>query len=641
MSNSAALGRAALGQKDTLVESPYFIGTPYIIRALPGAEETSIRVSIPAGTTGDSLIWGVDEQSGCGMAYFDSPTVVGEETQGEYENILYFKSYDSWAGPYRLTIFVTDGNRTIRESVFIYYAGIIVLPSEISMDKFSIYLADKQFNLGAQIENYTDAVFVSKFNDVGTFSITVEASDIPMAGWGEDGSGTYGNIILTRNREPIFWGAITEFERNWDERVDELILRGEDTMRYLKTRVALPDPNRALTTIDGYEVPIYYESLYDVRPAPSLSAVTYSGTGNLATEISKVKGGGATVFDRKTSRRYRVWICKKGTDSEAPDKFAWKELESGNSDTDGITITGKAQAIDGGIVTVQFSKINGFTLGNAESNYWTFTFLESNMNAEEVIKSYVNSNLGANALAFRTPEGFTVESLHSPSLGNPARGRARFDNLLELLQDIALPNLLIEESQRKPVHFYMDGLTFRVREVADLTDTIVLSKDLGNLKRFSYTSKASTGNYVYVGGKGSEGEREIIEWGNDEGSIPRYGLIEEFIDANSGEAITDLYATAIEHLAKSQDNTIFEAEPFDKPHMKLIDDYWVGDKVTAIVDGSEFKEVIREATITMNHGEGVRITPVIGTPDTRKQELITLYKTIRKLTSRLGGLERR
>lgn len=647
LSGEAVIGRAALGQDDIGFNFPSFMDTPYIIVSTPNGFETDIMISINPGAMGENLIWGVDEQSGCGTAYFgDDPTIWGEETQGQFTNALYFMPLATWNPPYRINIFVTDGNYTIRTSVFIYFAGALTMPAEVSMDDYEIFLADREFNLGTQIDNFVEATFVVKYNDVGTFSISMDIADVTdfegkiRAGWGEPDTGTYGNIILTRNAKPIFWGIVKEFEREWDVDKDLLVMKGEDTMSYLKARLALPKTDR-VTEIneDGEVVPIYSSSIYHVIPYPTISPVSISsGNPNPASDIKNVAAAGASVSN--ATRTYRVWIVEKGEDG-GPDKFAWKEISSGNADVSGIKITGKAQSIDNAVVSIQFASINGHALGSFSSNYWTFTFQQSNMFAEQVIKEYVKKNIGSEALPFRQVSGLEVEPLHSPVLGNLARGRARFDVLLELLQNIALPNLREEESNRKPIHFYMDGLIFRTREVADLTDSVKLSKDLDTIRRFKYNAKASTGNYLYVGGKGEEGEREFIEWANDEGSIPRYGLIERFVDANGGETITDLYATAIEELVKTQDNTVMEVEPIDKPFMTIIDDYWVGDKVTAIVDGSEFQEVIREATIKINANEGAVITPVLGTPDTRRKELLTLFKTVRKLDSRLGGFERR
>jgi len=639
--SGAAIGRAALGQVDTGFTLPVFQNTPYILRTSPGGSKISLEVSVTVGSFSQNLTWGVEEQSGCGIAYFGpDPTTLGEETYKEYTNLLHFQPSQTWAPPYRINIFVTDGNYTIRTQVFIYLAGQILLPEELSMDDYQIFLADRDFNLGAQISYFTEATFVTKFNNVGTFSITMEQSDAPKAGWGETDSGTYGNIILTRNEAPIFWGVITEFERNWDEDKDELIIRGEDTLRYLETRVTLPVHDRKTAPSGEYpDVPIYSSTIYDVRPAPTISAVSYVGSGNSASQVKEVRGAGASVDS--TIRTYRIWVSKKSSEAGAPDEFSWKEMSTGNTSSGSTKITAKAQSIDNSVVSFQFSQTTGFTLGSATSNYWTFTFRQSTARAEQVIKSFVRDNLGSGALIFRQKSGFTIEPNHSPALGNFARGRARFDNLLELIQDIALPDLSLPREQRIEVQFYMEGLTFKIREVADLTDKIKLSKDLDTIKRFSYTAKASKGNYLYVGGKGSEGDREVIEWGNNEGSIPRYGLIERFVDATGGDSITDLYATAIEELVKTQDNTTMEVEPIDKPFMTIIDDYWVGDKVTAIVDGSEFQEVIREATISITGGDVVRITPVLGTPDTRSEEVLELFRRVRQLDSRLGGFERR
>lgn len=647
--DGAVIGRAALGQNDIGFSSPSFIDTPYVIVSVPDGFETEIKISINPGAMGQQIEWGVDEQSGCGTAYFGPyPEAWGEITTDEFTNVLHFTPSSTWQPPYRTNIYVTDGHLTIRTSVFIYFAGALTMPAEVSMDDYEIFLADREFNLAAQIDNFIEATFVVKYNDVGTFSISMDIEDVTdfegkvLSGWGKPEADpkkqTYGNILLTRNSVPLFWGVVKEFEREWDVDKNLLIMKGEDTMTHLKARLALPKPNRSTTVEEGLTIPVYSSNIYHVIPYPTIGAVSYNGSLNSASDIYNVAGAGASVSNAQ--RTYRIWIVEEGSNG-GPDKFAWKEISTGNADVEGTKITGKAQSIDNAVVSIEFKATTGHKVGSYSSNYWTFTFRQSNMNAEEVIKQFVRKNIGSEALLFRQVSGLEIEPLHAPVLGNLARGRARFDNLLELIQNIALPNLREPKDNRKPIHFYMDGLTFRTREVADLSDSVVLSKDLDTIRRFKYNAKASTGNYLYVGGKGDEGERDFVEWANDEGSIPQYGLIERFVDANGGETITDLYATAIEELVKTQDNTVLELEPIDKPFMTIIDDYWVGDKVTAIVDGSEFQEIIREATIKINASEGATIIPVLGTPDTRRKELLTLFRTVRKIDSRLSGFERR
>ena len=346
--SDGALGRAALGQKDVSMAVPYFLGEPYIIKTQPGGAPQEIEISIEGASFGYTLTWGIDEQAGCGVASFAET-----ETELQFTNTLTFTPNDVWKSPYRVTIFVTDGNYTIRTAVYIYLGVRIVLPSEVSMDDYKIYLADRQFGLGAEISQYVSATFVPKFNDVGTFSIVLDQSDAPLSGWGQPGSDTYGNIILTRNGEPIFWGVATEFERTWDETKDELVISGEDTMKYVRDHLALSKPDRSTETREDYtDVPVYYTTIYDVRPDPTISAVSYVGSGNDAGDIVNVAGAGASVGS--SQRIYRVWITELGADSTAPDKFAWLETTTGNTDTDGIKITGKAQSIDNAAVSIMF-----------------------------------------------------------------------------------------------------------------------------------------------------------------------------------------------------------------------------------------------------------------------------------------------
>lgn len=640
------LGRTAIGQDEAVNVNPVFIGAPYQIFSSPNGNEVALVVEV-SGFYATSLDWGISSTSGCGTAVFEFSATSGATVNS---NTIFFTPSLTWSPPVYFTIYVTDGTHTISTTVSIRLVSLIRLPIRmLNMDNYEIFLADRNFVKRAQISYYTQATFVTRFNDVGSFSIEMDVANASKVGWGSTGSGTYNGIILERNGNPIFLGLITEFQRRLEKGVNKLTINGSCVLKLIADRLALPDPNRPTIYDDSYgdDVPDYSRTLSDVRPASTVTVGT-NNAGIINSGGVAPKSGGATVGT--SPRTYRITIKELGTDGD-PDKFKWQltSTDPDGPESSGIEITGKAQTIDSGILSIVFASKTGHTVGQ----YTDITITDSYEKSEKVIKDYIRYNMVAGyATAFVTRQqpNFVVEADHSPLYGNSVRGKARFDNLLELIKSLTLSRPIISEDNLE-VRFFIEkrvgsiGLEFKVAPVRDRTRNIVLSEDLGTLKSFDYSAKAPAGNYLYIGGKGSEGERYVHETGGPAGtleaSVDKHGLIEKFVDSSGGETFTDLYATGILELNKIAESTSVEAVPSNIPNMEIIDDYWVGDKVTTIVDGSEFQEVIREITIALDRDNGALITPVIGSPDTRKKELLNVFSQVRKLDGRISPFERR
>lgn len=250
--------------------------------------------------------------------------------------------------------------------------------------------------------------------------------------------------------------------------------------------------------------------------------------------------------------------------------------------------------------------------------------------AETVMKAYVDFNAGPNAKPERQVSGLIIET--DSALGESVTGRARFGELLELMQSLAI--------QGGGLGFRIVDMEFQIYQPNNKTSSIILSPDLGNLEAFSYRAKAAKGNYVICGGGGEGTARTFAEKG-DSASIVRYGgRIEIFWDRRDTTDVAELNAQIDEELAKKAESTSLAITPIDIENMVFFEDYNLGDQVTVKVDGEAIQDVIREAQIKVIGGRE-SVKPVVSSKGVQLSEpLVALYEQRRDLEQRISNLER-
>lgn len=246
---------------------------------------------------------------------------------------------------------------------------------------------------------------------------------------------------------------------------------------------------------------------------------------------------------------------------------------------------------------------------------------------ETVMKAYVNYHCGPSAKTER--QELTIET--DAGLGGSVAEDGRFDNLLEFLQAIAIKG--------GGLGFRVVGKEFQVYQPSDKTGSIVFSTEMGNLKRYRYRVKRARANYVICGGGGEGTARTFAEKG-DSASILRFGRREMFRDRRDSTDSAELLKTIDEELERYAEVFALELEPVHLLNMMPYDDYWLGDQVTAIIDGETITGVVREIRITLDE-TGETITPVIATPGLKAGVLAGLLDDIKQVSSRVLNLERR
>lgn len=265
--------------------------------------------------------------------------------------------------------------------------------------------------------------------------------------------------------------------------------------------------------------------------------------------------------------------------------------------------------------------------------------------ASSVILLYAQRNLGPAALIARQ----VATSGADAGYGLTVTGRARWQNLLTLLQELAISGAF----EGIPLGFRIvqvgDVLEFQEYEPVDRTATAVFSEGAGNLNRFTYERAAPDGNYWFVGGPGEGNARTIYELPDSE-CIAAWRRIEgEFVDARSAATAEELAQAAVKANTDHGMKTSLSVTPIDTDTLAYGVHYGLGDRVTAILDvlgpdaegqiGDAVQDVLRECRIQLTPNEST-VTPSVGSEGSSDVPL-RLFRRLSDMASQLINLKRR
>ncbi|MER6382098.1 siphovirus ReqiPepy6 Gp37-like family protein [Streptomyces sp. NPDC001118] len=279
--------------------------------------------------------------------------------------------------------------------------------------------------------------------------------------------------------------------------------------------------------------------------------------------------------------------------------------------------------------------------------------------AGHLIWSELNQALGPGALANRQVGGVVV--------GNDVTlGKAISDNLQWDVIGTKLESWI--DTTTTGYRFVWDPNTkvinLRLFTPRDLSRQVRFSKELGNLREFTWSLTAPTVTRVIVACQGT-GKNRYMYQQIDSASEAEWGLqIEQFLDRRdlpikadptTGQPIkADLSVTddqfntakqavldaATEALTQGAKSGNFQIYPIDTPHIQFGRDYFVGDIVTVAVDGAEYTDIVREVSITVDQGGQTQtVSPSIG--DQGSGNPLNLYKTVFDMREKLRRLEAR
>lgn len=257
-----------------------------------------------------------------------------------------------------------------------------------------------------------------------------------------------------------------------------------------------------------------------------------------------------------------------------------------------------------------------------------------------ILRQYVDNNAGPSARTERRVPGLSIGT--DPAVGSTVTGNARFDVLLELLQNLAIS---------------AGGLGFRVAQISrterefqvyqprDLRGPARFSMQLGNLRSLSWSLTAPTATTIIGGGQGDLTDRAFISVSNSTDETA-WGRVEGFYDYGSAPTADD-NAALLEGAQQQLDQAIstrqVEAVPIDTPNLAWGRNWGLGDHITVdIYGGITMDGVVRGATITEQRGSSGplrTVKPLIGdlgaTATTRQWQLLArALADIRRIQTR-------
>ncbi|MFE7113944.1 siphovirus ReqiPepy6 Gp37-like family protein [Streptomyces sp. NPDC057654] len=283
--------------------------------------------------------------------------------------------------------------------------------------------------------------------------------------------------------------------------------------------------------------------------------------------------------------------------------------------------------------------------------------------ASHALQSLIDRNCGVSALDGRRPFHYVTPtatgSWRYDEYGPVTPYSVRFDNLRDAVKAIAESGNIGWRNIYEPESRYIRLDTFPLQ---DRTDSVRFSPELGNLKEYVYSMTAPKATRVIVAAQG-EGRERFIRSYVDSDSEAYWGFTAElFVDArdipvkkgkdgspvlasevDSGTTLQAALVTMDQRgqtaLAENAPQGNLQVYPIDTPSCTFGRDWWIGDKVTCLVDGTVHQDIVRQVTIS-DTAEGSTITPNIGNQGTEAPtnvfgEIKALWKRVNLLSTRM------
>lgn len=254
---------------------------------------------------------------------------------------------------------------------------------------------------------------------------------------------------------------------------------------------------------------------------------------------------------------------------------------------------------------------------------------------ETILKEYVSVNIGPDAPTARKIANLTIQT--SAGLGLEVQGRARFQPIQDVLYGLAQTSSLGYTIEQLGAN-----LQFTVYSPIDRTATVRMDMDNNKLSRAEYAYTIARVTRAIIGGQGEEEYRRFVEVTNTDSLASETDWsrrIEVFKDGRNSRVTEFLLQDGAEFLV-DQGKTIVEMSvtPTDDFSMRFSRDWYLGDKVTVVINQLEASAVVTEVGISIQ-ADGVRLAATVGTPVGIDYEAKVLAKT-QQLAQRVSNLER-
>jgi len=282
--------------------------------------------------------------------------------------------------------------------------------------------------------------------------------------------------------------------------------------------------------------------------------------------------------------------------------------------------------------------------------------------ASQVLHYFVHQNLGwgaeggnisGTAINDRARVRIQVD-MPGPRFGEVVERGGRFQNLLELLQGIAI------EGGDWPIGFRVEAWGFRVWE--PVFRAAVFSPEVGNIKSYLGRYQVDDTNTTYTAGQGEAALRMVAithGYGHDAPLMtntgvptgptppvypdllrpPIFGRVETFRDRRDTDSWPTLQGAGVEDCRKGIRRPQVLVDALDTATQRYGRDYDLGDIVNVRYGGVELKAMVTALTFHLKPGQQPTVAPTLGT-----ETAVAPLSFIRRLddsAGRINQLERR
>ncbi|WP_369186486.1 siphovirus ReqiPepy6 Gp37-like family protein [Streptomyces sp. R08] len=255
--------------------------------------------------------------------------------------------------------------------------------------------------------------------------------------------------------------------------------------------------------------------------------------------------------------------------------------------------------------------------------------------AETLMHYYVSANCGPNAPANRRRDSLTLGT--NGMRGAIVSKSPRFQQLGELCKELAEPNGLGFRIVQRGTN-----LVFETYAVTDRTKDARLGVVNNTLAGQRVTVSTPAKTRVIVGGDGDGSNRLFVPVDNPDSvaSETDWGRrIESFIDERSSTDTAELAQKGAESLADGGTTLkAAQAVPMEDSALDFGRDWFLGDKVSVIVGGTEMAAVVTGMTLKVTE-DGYRLGATLGDPTPLSADAAAASAQ-KDLESRVSSLER-
>lgn len=535
-------------------------------------------------------------------------------------------------------------------------------------NKFSIEVRDDLYERVGLIEQYSSFEAVVKYCDVGTWTLSIDAS-LSEASLISEGCGI---VVWTPGlAEPLLSGPVKSITREWNTSnpASLVTFTGVTDEQWLHERIIFPNPDLAVNAQDrdretgaisaagalSYfahknigadsrtERVHPYLTVDDADYGPIINvSARFDVLGEYLKQIAQTGNVGFRVFQEGTGIRMKIFTPENRSQDVifSPDLGNISDYKYTVSAPEATWVAVAAQG-DG-----KFRWIKEFGSAVTSTEYvnsndprvvfdpglWDFHF---NTTGGDYLKDYHNTTTnGATATLSFTGTGVAV---YLPKGSAQGTVEIYVDDILKSTVNLYNGSFGPYVPQQK------------IYEVLDLeyaAHTVTVKKVAGT----STTGPEVRVDYFVVTTRPFETGGQEWKSLNAEKFADRRDIPVSKSTAGTPvnpddqtpvfpDVLAQLDQAGIEVMYESAAKAQLSVTPIDTEQLQFGRDYQLGDIVAVSIDGVTLTDVLREVRLADNLQGGPVVSPIVGTPDASESPVI--YKTIKKLRQALKKLEAR